>query len=342
MRAMMKNNYTLMIITIIITQPLISNFDYVETTRTYWTPWTTQHSQQWEECELSDSTVSHFRRNEYFEDITTLTQRDSHWNTLCNLLNNHCGASFIFPHLGFAIFDKINNSLIGTIRFKPSSKAGYLSFGYGLRQDVRHQKLGAEIIEKIINLTHQSIGLPIATLKKEVSKNNFMAQWHKNGNKKEINFDNLLELFDKHPTSLCGIIGSVDMRNQGSLSILIRNKMQPTEIQCSKYYLENGSHLFAVDFSCTYPISQEYTTPTLEALITNILSRDAIRIEDAENRLKEIFNIPDDWGYLALSRAEKAELRLKATIESTAFFSELNAIKKISSHYHLPPYCFVK
>jgi len=330
------------LITLIFVKQLIGNFDYIETARTYWTAWTIQHSQQWEQFELSDATVSHFRRNEYFEDTKSITLRDSNWISLCQYIESNNNNAFIFPPLGFAIFDKLNNNLIGTIRFKPSNKAGYLSFGYGLIEAVRHQKLGAEIIEKVIFIVNQSIGLPIATLKKEISKNNFMEQWHIHGNKENINLNSLRELFDKNTTSLQGIIGSVDMRNQGSLSLLIRNKMQPTEIQCSKYYLENNTHLFAIDFSCIYPISKEYTTPTLETLIENILSRDLIRIKDAENRLKEIFNIPDNWDYLALSRAEKAELKLTATIESTAFFSELNAIKKISSYYHLPPHCFIK
>ena len=117
--------------------------------------------------------------------------------------------------------------------------------------------------------------------------------------------------------------------------------MQPIAVECSKYYLENNINLFSIDISCIYPRTQELTSSTMMTLTTDLLSKNDILIKSAEHTLTNIFNIPINWFYMALSRAEKSQLHLHTKIEST-ILSNFSTSKKINSCYYCPPYCFVK
>jgi hypothetical protein len=330
---------------IIFTNLLIPFFIYpfiLETERTIWIPWTPDHTQLWENYELLDNSKSQFRRNEYFEDMQTLIQRDIHWETLCNLLTEHTGTTVLFPPLGFAILDKQNNELLGTIRFNLSSKNGYFSLGYGLKTSARYQKLGSEIGQYIIQLINLYYQYPIPTLKKGISKSTFMAEWYKQAKQQDVDFAKLLDYFDKNPTTLQGLTACVDITNQSSLNILYRNGMKPIEIECTKYYVEKEPHFYCFAFLLLYPCNDFPEKNYFESVAQDILSRNSNRIQYVETLLKNIFHISHNWCYLSLNRKEKSQLKLvQAKIISTEFLSDITSRLQEIQKYE-PPYCFIQ
>ena len=100
----------------------------IETERTVWYPWTVAHSQEWELIEQQDTTISHYRRNDYFESMEELLTRDRNWLTLVDRARVHLGTDIIFPDLGFAIIHKVSQKLIGIITLKISDLKRHLSF----------------------------------------------------------------------------------------------------------------------------------------------------------------------------------------------------------------------
>jgi len=322
--------------------PSSFSFAPIETERTIWQPWTIEHSQQWEKIELRDESISHFRRNEYLETIDELIIRDKNWLLLSDYIHEHLDNNVIFPDLGFAIIQKIDHELIGTIRIKPNNKQGYFSFGYGLRHDMHNQKIGQEIIKALTILSDTLIKSPIITFKDGTSKDHFMKEWHIQGKKEKPDFAQLFSYFSQKTQPFQGIIGTVSMNNQASLAVLIRNGMQPFEIECEKYYLDNNMNLYSFDVLLQYPSQQDYAQQTFTKLVTNILSRNQNLIDKAENKLKELFTIPSDWKYLQLSRAEKAQIKTIVQSVSVMLYSEINQTKNITSQIYYPPYCFIK
>ena len=322
--------------------PSSFSFSPIETERTIWQPWTVEHSQQWEEIELRDESISHFRRNEYFETMDELTIRDKNWLLLSDYIHEHLDNNVIFPDLGFAIIRKADHELIGTIRIKLNNKQGYFSFGYGLRHDMHNQKVGQEIIKTLTTLSDTLIKLPITTFKDGISKDLFMRGWYVQGKKEKPDFAQLLSYFSEQTQPFQGIIAAVSLNNQASLAVLIRNGMQPFEIECEKYYLNNNKNLYSFDFLLQDPSQQEYTQQTIKNLTTDILSRDQDCIDQAENKLKELFNIPSNWKYLQLCRAEKARLKTMVQSISVTLYSDINNTKNLTSQTHYPPYCFIK
>ena len=299
-----------------------------------WVPWTIEHTQLWEEYEQEDSAISYFRRNEYFEDMQTLLQRDAHWHTFCDLLHKKINSSCIFPSPGFAILDKQTHELLGTIQLKLSSRTGYLSLSYGLKKTVRDQKLGSEIafhIKKIIDLNLSSY---IPTLKQNVSKNMFMAEWYEQGKQEQPNFDTLLDFFESEPILLKGFNAFVDINNQPSLAILHHIGIQPVEIECTMYHVTQDLTIFCFSILLSYPTVTEPYNEYINTMIHDILSRDAHRIQQAQLLLQELFKIPSHWQYLALNREEKKHLKyVQSKSVSTLLLSDVNLqIKTIDLH----------
>jgi len=335
-------NHIFFILTLLFTHITLSTIT-LETDHTRWVPWTIEHTQSWEHYELLDKSPSQFRRNEYFEDMPTLIQRDTNWQIFSNLVHAHTETTPIFPSLGFAILEKENNELIGSLRFKLSSTKGYLSLSYGLKESVRHKKLGTEIAHLIFKLIDYYVGHPFISFKKNLCKGMFMQEWYEQGKLPNPNFNKLLDFFEKTPIKLHGLTASVDIINPASLVILYRQGMQPIEIECAKYYVHEGPNLFCFNITLAYPaitlgLNQEY----INNLVLNILSRDQNRITLAENFLKNIFNVTPEWIYLSLNREEKANLRLvQSKLISSTFLSDITIQVKTIQRCE-PPYCFIQ
>ena len=326
---------------LLLTQALLSEIS-LETNHTRWVPWTTEHTQLWENYELLDESPSQFRRNEYFEDMQTLVQRDNNWHIFSTLLYAHTKATLIFPSLGFAIFEKENNELLCAIRFNLSSTVGYLSLSYGLKESARHKKLGTEIANLAFKLIDHYIASPFVSLKKDMSKNMFMQEWYEQGKLQKPNFDKLLDFFEKTPTALQGLTASVDIINPASLVILHRNGMQPVEIECAKYYVHEGVNFFCFNISLIYPAIVDLNQEYINNLMLNILSRDQNQIDLTHNFLKNIFNITPDWLYLSLNREKKADLKLvQSKLISSTFLSDITIQVKTIQRCE-PPYCFIQ
>jgi RimJ/RimL family protein N-acetyltransferase len=309
----------------------------IETERTTWIPWTTAHSSEWEIIEQNDITISHFRRNEFNENINALITRDTNWLHLCKHIADKYGTSTFFPNLGFAIIRTTDQLLIGTIRIKLGVQPGTLSFSYGLRPEVRHDKYGQEIMKAFTTYLDNMMGMPMLTLK--IDKNVFMAEWLTEGIKENPDFDYLTSFFQNKTYSLEKIIGSVDISNTASLAILVRNAMQPFAVECNKYILTNNSPLFNYDFLLQYPTQTHSACHEVEILAADILSRDNLRIQSAYHYFSELFNIGYDWQYAFLSRAEKILLQL---IEKKSSRYDCIATKNIITHTIYPPYCFIE
>lgn len=309
----------------------------IERERTIWIPWTLQHSYEWEIIEQNDTTISHFRRNEFNEDINTLIIRDNNWLLLCKHIADKYGSSVLFPNLGFAIMRKTDRMLIGTIRIKLNTQPGTLKFSYGLRPEVRHNKYGQEIMKAFTIYLDNIIGMPILTLK--VDKNSFTVEWLTEGIKKNPDFDYLASLFQEYTYPLKIIIGSVDIHNAASLAILMRNSMQPFAVECNKYIFTSNSPLFNYDFLLRYPTQNSNACYEIENLATDIISRDNLRIQSAYHCFSELFNIGQDWHYAFLSRTEKAILQ---PIKKNSSRYDCTGRKNITSLTLYPSYCFIE
>jgi RimJ/RimL family protein N-acetyltransferase len=312
----------------------------IETERTIWRPWTIEHTHQWEEIEQRDMAPSHFRRNEFFENINDLMLRDTNWLTLHDYIHILYGKKTFFPDLGFAIIRKTDQQLIGTIRIKLKNQPEILSFAYALRPEVRNCKFGQEIIKAFTKFIDQLIEVPTLAFKNGINKNIFMAEWRTEGKKENPNFDHLISFFSPISYSFQKIVGSVDAKNQASLSVLLRNGMQPVAIECVKYIFDDNNNLFGWDILLQYPPNHNISQPTVENFVADVLSRDQNRIDQVHNQLKELFNIPNDWTYLQLTRAEKAAL--KPLSKTSLVYSDSDMTKKIVSQIYYPPYCFIK
>lgn len=326
---------------IIFVQSSFANAITTETERTFWVPWTLEYTALWEEYECSDLSPAHFRRNDYFEDIPTLLQRDTHWQTFCSLLAEYTKTSPIFPALGFAIIDKETRELLGIVRLKLSTRAKYLSLGYGLKPSARHQKLGSEIAAHVIKLINMHYQTPISTLKETVTKDMFMESWYEQGKQEKPDFNMLLNFFDENPAPLEGLTAFVNIINQPSLNILYNHGMDAVEVECSKYYLKQEPHLFSFSVLLLYPTNKP-TNKVIDLLVHDLLSRDMIRIEQTESILKHNFHIPAHWNYLKLNREEKAQLKLVyAKVIEVESLDDISMLPK-TIHTYESPYCFVK
>ncbi len=314
----------------------------LETERTIWLPWTIEHTQQWEGFESNDHEVAHFYRNDFLEPINELIQRDSHWLTLCDKIQSSIGAMMLFPHLGFAIINKLNNKLIGTVRMKLCNTPGELSFGFGLRPGLRNQHFGREILQQLIHLINQSIDLPIAQFKPGITKQAFMEEWHLEGKKTEPDFDHLFSFFHTESHPFKTLIGSVDIMNPSSLSVLIRNKMQPYSIVCSKYIIDKNTKFFSCDFLLQYPAKMHNSKPSCENLIPDMLSRNPQRINNALQFIHECFTVPTNCEYLSVSRTKKVLFKPEEKIVSTLSFTNSDTVKRLVSQSYYPPHCFMK
>lgn len=313
----------------------------LETERTIWLPWTIEHTEQWENFESNDHEVAHFYRNDFLEPMDELARRDSHWLTLCNKIQSSIGAMMLFPHLGFAIINKINNKLIGTVRMKLCNTPGQLSFGFGLCPNLRNQNFGKEILQQLIHLTNQSIGLPIAQFRPGITKQAFMEEWHLEGKKTEPDFDHLLSFFHTEPYPFETLIGSVDIMNPSSLSVLMRHHMQPYSIVCSKYIIDKKTAFFSCDFLLQHPAKTYISKISCENLVPDMLSRNPQRIDNALLFIHEHFAIPPHCEYLSVSRTKKALFKPEEKIVSTLSFTSSDTVKRTISHYY-SPYCFIE
>jgi len=225
---------------IVLSFPLATTAETLETARTTWVPWTADHSLEWEHKEKNDPNLGLFRRNQFFESPETLIIRDNNWKTLYTRLRNQTNTPRIFPDLGFAILDKTNNNLIGIVRFKTSERPGYLKLSYGFVPEIRNKKFGNEIMQKTIELVEKHINTPIVQWKKTSTKHTFHETWFCEGKKTSPHFNDLVELFDDTPTPLKGITASVDIINYPSIALLAKYGMQAIELECTKHYLENN------------------------------------------------------------------------------------------------------
>lgn len=309
----------------------------IETERTIWIPWTIEHSQEWEIIEQNDTSASYFRRNEYFESMDELIRRDSNWLKLCKYIQNQHKEEIFFPDLGFAIIRKTDQKLIGSLKVKLSNQSGIVSFGYGLRPEVRNEKLGQEIISTFISYIHTIIGKSILSLKND--KSIFMAEWYNEGKKEEPNLEHLASFFSSDTQSLKNVIGSVDTQNPASLAILIRNFWQPISLACDKYICEHNEQYVCYDFLLRYPSNSNESCEKVELLAYDMLSRNEARIQAAYQRIEQLFHIDNSWKYPALSRAEKAVLQ---PVEKKSSFYDCSTIKSILERCYYPPYCFIE
>lgn len=337
---MLKNSTYIMTI-IILSYCSAATPTPLETERTYWVPWTPEHTAQWELLEQEDTSISFSRRNEFFEDVHTLVQRDTHWNTFCNNLYKNNKMNIPFNGFEFAIIDKQNNDLLGFLKLNFIKKQHYLTLSYGIKQPARDKKLGHEIVALAIQLINQNSETGVISLKKDISKEMFWAKWYEQGKKETPDFDALLYFFEKTPVAIKGLLAAVDIINQPSLNLLVRYGMQPIEIVCSHYYLQERTNLFDFDIILAYPATPENNNERINQLTQNILSRDTQRIDNAYSFLKNTFNIPEDWQYYALNRQEKQQLQLMQSTHITTQFSDVkNRIKSLE--VYAPPYCFVQ
>lgn len=312
---------------------------YIETERTIWMPWTTEHTQQWEIIEQQDLAISHFRRNEFFEDINDLVKRDANWLQLRKHMIAAHNNTLFFPDLGFAILRKSDQLLIGIIRTKLSGKGGIFNFSYGLRPEVRNDKFGQEIIKAFTHYIDQLLTTSAVTFKQGIDKNTFVATWRTEGIKEQPDFDYLASFFDTQPQPLQKIIGSVDAQNPASLAVLLRNSMQPFALDCDKYICADGKHYFSYDFLLQYPATTPHPCDPVEQLTCDILSRDEARIQSAHHHFNQLFHVGSSWDYMLLSRSEKENLQL---IQKNSLRYDCTATKNIISKTYYPPYCFVR
>lgn len=311
-------------------------YSCIETERTLWVPWTIEHTKEWETTEQKNTAPSLCRRNDYFETNDALIMRDANWLKLCNYIHEMYGDT-IFPDLGYAILRKTDQQLIGTIRLKLNNQTS-MSFTYGLRPEVHNCKFGQEIIKAFLTFIDHYIGSSMIAFKDGINKTIFMAEWRKEGKKENPDFTHLISLFE---LGICEkIIGSVDIKNQASLAILMRNNMQPFNIECAKYTCDDNNNLFAFDILIRYPHDDCMIQPNIEQFIADLLSRDQHRIEQVHNTLKTLFNIPNHWTYMQLTLGQKAVFT--PLCKTMILLSDINTIKRAITHAYYPPYCFVR
>jgi len=321
----MLKKYIIFIIIFLCTQLLYAMT--IETERTLWVPWTPEHTQLWETYEQQDTSTSNFRRNEYFEDMQTLIQRDKNLDILYNLLSEHTRTSFIIPSLGFAILDKKTNELIGTTLFKLSSKKEYLSVSHSLKHSIRCKKFGSEVVAQIVSFINTYKESPIPTLKEKNTKEMFTTAWHEQGKQEKPNFDTLLNFFEKKTIYLKGIFVYIDSINHPSLAIAHNNNIQVDEIECNIYHVHEGPNFFSFNIVLVYP-SLTNSHNEYNIVVQNLLSKDNTRIQYTYNVLKKMFNIPSDWIYISLTRDEKKYLNLiKTKYISTLLLSDFKKSK---------------
>lgn len=317
-------------------------FPPIETERTLWQPWTIEHTQEWETIEQLDISIAYFYRNDFLEAMDELIQRDSHWLTLCTKIESNIGTMMLFPPLGFAIIDKIHNKLIGIIRMKLCNTPGQLSFGFALRPDMRNQHLGREILSKLIQIVNTFFTLPIARFKQGITKQMFMNEWYYQGKQSTPDFDHLLSFFDTQPYPFETLIGSVDIMNPASLSVLLRNNMEPFSIVCHKYIIDESTVSFSCDFLLRYP-AQHYTTNTnIKDLVADMLSRDSERIDNTLQFMYQNFEIPPHAHYLSLKQTEKALFNPQEKIVLAMTFTHSDTTRTTTAQRYYPPYCFIK
>lgn len=288
----------------------------VETDRTLWMAWTIEHTQEWELIESQDATPSFFRRNEFFEDNDLLIVRDTNWLRFIEYMQSRCNKNIAIPPLGFAILDKKDKQLIGTILLKIHDDTHSLGFGYALIPQARQQRLGQEIVSAFIMFIETIMESNILALKEGYTKAMFMAAWHQEGIKQESDFNYLASFFDTDSSCLRKIVAYVDILNPASLKTLINNHFQATEIVYTDYSFAR-EHRFTLDIFLEYPPNCLTKSP-LDPYIDAILSRDQNRIDETFTCLKNYFQIPDTYNYLKASRLVKANLKpLSKVIKST-------------------------
>lgn len=314
-------------------------FCHIETDRTIWIPWTTEHTEVWELIEQQDQTISHFRRNDFFEDINDLIKRDANWLQLRkHIIAAHNNALF-FPDLGFAILRKSDHMFIGIIRTKLSEKDGVLNFSYGLRPEVRNDKFGQEIIKAFTHYIDQLLTIPVVTFKQGIDKSIFMVTWRTEGIKEQPDFDYLADFFDEKAQPLQKIIGYVNAQNPASLAVLLHSSMQPFALDCDKYICADGKHYFSYDFLLQYPAATPHPCDPVEQLTCDMLSRNDARIQSAHHHFNQLFHVGSSWDYILLSRAEKTALDI---IERNSSRYDCTATKNIISRTYYPPHCFMR
>lgn len=289
----------------------------LETDRTIFIPWTIEHTQEWEIIESNDTTPSHFRRNEFFEDKDLLILRDTNWLRFMEYMQSYCNKTIAIPPLGFAILDKKDKQLIGTIILKIHNDPQVLSFSYALIPQVRHQRLGQEIINAFIMFINTIMESHIFILKEDYTKAMFMSAWQKEGIQQEPDFNYLASFFNTDSSCLKKIVAYVDILNPASLKTLINNHFQATEIIYTDYtFLDE--HRFTLDVFLEYQpncLMQSHLDPYISA----ILSRDQDRIDETFSYLKNYFQISDTYQYLKVPRLVKANLKpLSKIVKSTS------------------------
>jgi RimJ/RimL family protein N-acetyltransferase len=330
---------TCLVLLNVLSLSLAAQYYQRETARTYWIPWTTEHTRIWEIHEQHDTSVSHSRRNEFFEDMETLVQRDAHWITLYNQAYERLHATPIIPALGFAICDKSSGELIGTVRLFTTHRQGYLTLSYGLTPSARNHRFGSEIIQELMVLIKESHGTPIIRFTTLDAAHSFWDAWYPQGKQATPDFDHLISFFSLQTAPLRGITASVDTHNPASLAILLKNNMQPVEIECTQYYFSADASLrFGLDIKLMCPVSDITVHHSLQQLAHDIVSKNNDAIEAAYATLKRLFGIEDEWIYLLLTRTEKAALRLYQYTVTTARFSERISTTKRSYHGYRCPF----
>jgi len=322
----MKKRYSLFIVCIV-----TSLSAYIETERTYWKNWTLEDSRVWEEIEQNEDSISFFRRNDYFDPLEDLIKRDRNYLEMSRIICEQYSLNCFLPPLGFAIFNKADDRLIGTIRFKLTDKKGYLSIGYGLSQAARNQKFGNEVMTKLLELFHLSINQPIIALNDSFDRNDFTAEWYEQSVKDNPDFSTLFSYIDKNSTFFKGVIACVDFYNPASISLLMRNGMIPIEVECVQYVRSNAPNLFRFDIFFMFPSDRENYNEKLMELITDVLSRDSVRIKKREESLRTIFSIPMQSEYLHYTRKEKEHFFHEEKSTTAIILSDLHTIKTVSS-----------
>lgn len=314
----------------------------IETERTIWQPWTPEHTREWETIEQLDTSIPYFYRNDFLETMDELIQRDTHWLTLCSQIESSIGAMLLFPPLGFAIINKINNQLIGTVRMKLCNTPGQLSFGFGLHPDMRNQHFGREILDKLIHLVSKSFTLPIAQFKQGITKQIFMDEWYYQGKQSIPDFDYLLSFFDTQSCPFKTLIGSVDIMNPASLSVLLRNNMEPFNITCDKYIIDKDLVSFSCNFLFRYPAQNHTANTYVKSLVADMLSKNSERIHNALQFIYQHFAIPAHVQYLSRKQSEKAFFNSHERIALAITVTHPDITKTTIRQKYYPPHCFIK
>jgi len=314
----------------------------IETERTILLPWTLEHTCTWEKIEQEDTAPSEFRRNQHFESLDQLCLRDKNWLELRKKLLSLHNNTIIFPDLGFAILRKTDQELIGIICTKTNDSPGCMSFGYALRPEIRSCKFGQEVIKAFTAFIATSITSPTLAFKTNIDKAMFIEKWKDEGKKENPDFDQLISFFEEQPVPLQKMIACVNVKNPASFAILMRNGMQPFEVECEKYIVDNSRNYFVFDVLLQYPSNQHDSREKIEALAADILSRDQNRINQAYDKLKELFNIADDSIYMQMSFAEKAVFKPLSKMVSSTLLSEVDITKTIKWRTYYPPYCLIR